>query len=178
MMDYAIEDHASLVVRNVETSVPTRQMQRLTVLFKSPLWRALGRALLPTQMQIHRLKRSAYKAALYHDCSDEIIGLADALLQAEPNWPGFEPLSLSSARFGTVPKAYIECLEDHAVTLDLQRRMQRETPCDKVFSLASSHSPFFSQPETLASTLIQCLDVFLARRECRAIAAVRIRPCA
>jgi len=160
MMDYAIEDPTSLVVQNVQSSTPPQTIRRLVTIFKSPFARALGRALLPSSQQIHRLKRSAYKPALYHDCPDEIVELANTLLESEPNWPGFEPLSLTANGFGSVPKTYIECLEDRAVTLPLQRRMYQETPCDKVFSLASSHSPFFSQPEKLVEALIESLKVF------------------
>src|SRR5262249_42882835 len=148
-------------VQNIQSSTPPQTIRRLVTTFKSPLARALGRTLLPTSQQIHRLKRIAYREALYHDCAPEIVELANTLLEAEPNWAGFEPLSLSEKRFGAVPKVYIECLEDRAVTLPLQRRMQQETPCDKVFSLASSHSPFFSQPEKLVETLMESLKVFL-----------------
>jgi hypothetical protein len=62
-----------------------------------------------------------------------------------------------------VPKIYLECLQDRAVTLQLQRRMQADTPCDRVMALASSHSPFFSQPEKLAAALGECLAYFRAR---------------
>lgn len=160
MMDYALKDEASLVLQNAQTSLSPKIVRQLVSIFKSPLARSLGRMLLPNALQVHRLKRAAYKAALYQDCPDEITELANALLQAEPNWAGFEPLSLTQGRFGAVPKVYIECLQDRAVTLDLQRQMQRETPCNKVFSLASSHSPFFSQPEKLVAVLIESLAVF------------------
>ncbi|HEY4124460.1 MAG TPA: alpha/beta fold hydrolase [Rhizomicrobium sp.] len=160
MMDYAVDDAVSLVLQNAQTATSSKQIRRLVTPMKSPFARWLGRMILPEAMQIHRLKRAAYKAALYHDCPDEITELANALLEAEPNWPGFEPLSLTEARFGKVPKIYIECLEDRAVTLEMQRRMQRETPCNKVFSLSSSHSPFFSQPEKLVAVLLEGLGVF------------------
>ncbi len=160
MMDYAVEDEASLVLQNAQTSLPPKRIRRLVTLLKSPLARKLGQMLLPEAMQVHRLKRAAYQSALYRDCPDEITELANALLEAEPNWSGFEPLSLTAARFGKVPKVYIECLQDRAVTLDMQRRMQRETPCNKVFSLQSSHSPFFSQPEKLVAALLESLAVF------------------
>jgi hypothetical protein len=62
-----------------------------------------------------------------------------------------------------VPKIYLECLQDRAVTLPLQRRMQADTPCDRVMALDSSHSPFFSQPEKLAAALGECLAYFRAR---------------
>ena len=160
MMEYAVDDPDSLVVQNVEAGLSPKMIRLLTRLFRSGLLRAVGAALLPRAMQQHRLKREAYRAALYADCGDEIVELANALLEAEPNWAGFEPLRITPARYGRVPKVYIECLQDRAVTLSLQRRMQRDTPCDRVFSLESSHSPFFSQPERLTGLLIQAVEGF------------------
>ena len=163
MMDYALLDPDSLVVRNIARPLPPALLRRMVRMFKSPLARAIGATLLPRKMQTHRLKREAYREALYHDCGEEIVELANALLEEEPNWAGFEPLSLSAENYGRVPKIYIECLRDRAVTLELQRRMQRDTPCDKIVSLDSSHSPFFSQAGKLAATLGECLEFFRAR---------------
>lgn len=160
MMDYAITDGDSLVVQNVEVALDRRHLPRLIRLFRSAVLRALGRLLLPDKLQIHRLKRQAYREALYHDCPDEITALADALLEPEANWAGFTPLRLSRARWGTVPKVYVECLQDRAVTPALQRRMYRESPCARVFSLDTSHSPFFSAPARLVATLLASLAVF------------------
>lgn len=160
MMDYALWDRQSLVLQNVETPLPPAMLKFLTRLFKSRSMRAIGGALLPHAMQTHRLKRDAYRKALYHDCGDEIVELANALLEAEPNWAGFQNLRLSAKNFGSVPKIYIECLQDRAVTLELQRQMQRDTPCNRVMSLDSSHSPFFSQPEKLVAALGECLADF------------------
>ncbi|CAN7373174.1 alpha/beta fold hydrolase [Pseudoduganella sp. LjRoot289] len=153
MMEYALLDKESLVVRNVIPALSEARAARLIRWFKRPLLRWLVPRLLPGAMQSHRLNRRVYKEALYHDCADEITALAHTLLQSEPNWAGFTPLQLSQARFGSVPKIYIECLQDRAVTIGLQRQMQRETPCDRVYTLDSGHSPFFSQPGGLALIL-------------------------
>jgi hypothetical protein len=113
------------------------------------------------------LRQAAYKQALYHDCPDEITALADALLEPEPNLPGFTPLRLSEARYGRVPKVYIECTQDRAVTLALQRRMQKDSPCDHVFMLEASHSPFFSCPRVLVAQMLECLRIFADARAWR-----------
>lgn len=163
MMEYAIEDRASLVVQNVETRLSRGSMQRLIPLLKNPAWRWLIRTLLPQRLQTHRLRRSVYHEALYNHSTEEVTALANALLEPEPNWPGFTPLQLTAERYGRVPKVYIECLQDRAVTLELQRKMYRESPCDAVYTLDSDHSPFFSHPQQLVHTLIDCLAVFARR---------------
>lgn len=168
MMELAVHDTESLVVQNVETGLDRKYLPFLIRAFRSPFLRRLGSAVLPVRLQTHRLKRTAYREALYHDCPDAIVALANVLLEPEPNWAGFAPLRLSKERYGRVPKVYIECLQDRAVTLPLQRRMHGESPCDRVFSLDTSHSPFFSQPEKLVITLIDALEVFEAAGNMRA----------
>jgi pimeloyl-ACP methyl ester carboxylesterase len=160
MMDYALLDGGSLVARNVETVLPRRLLPALARWLRSPILRWLSARILPAPLQTHRLAPSVYREALYHDCPDEITALAEVLLEAEPNWPGFTPLRLTDARYGRVPRVYMECTLDRAVTLELQRRMIADSPCDRVVSLESSHSPFFSQPAVLVARLIESLDTF------------------
>ena len=164
MMDYALQDTESLVLRNVELALDRKLLAPLSRLFRQEWLARLCARLLPRRFQLHRLARSAYREALYHDCSPEIAELANVLLEAEPNWAGFTRLSLSRERYGRVPKVYIECLQDRAVTLPLQRRMLADTPVDQVYSLDSGHSPFFSQPDSLARLLDDSLGVFAGRR--------------
>src|SRR5262249_12678301 len=109
MMDYAIEDDASLVVQNVEPRFTKRQLRWLLKLTRWRLLRWLCAALLPPNLQTHALLRRAYHEALYHDCAPEITALANTLLEVEPNWAGFTPLQLSAQNYGRVPKVYIEC---------------------------------------------------------------------
>ena len=91
---------------------------------------------------------------MYHDCADEITDLAKVLLSNEPVESAITPLQLSEENFGRVPRFYIECTEDRAVTPFIQRKMHTETPCEKVYSLATSHSPFFSKPKELVNILL------------------------
>jgi pimeloyl-ACP methyl ester carboxylesterase len=61
---------------------------------------------------------------------------------------------LSAARFGAVPRDYIECSADRAISLARQRRMQAVWPVERVRTLAAGHSPFLSAPAALAEALI------------------------
>ena len=72
------------------------------------------------------------------------------LLSHEPVISGITPLQLTEENFGTVPRSYIECTEDRAVTPFIQRKMYTETPCKKVYRMSTSHSPFFSKPVELS----------------------------
>ena len=96
-----------------------------------------------------------FREGLYHDCDDYITELAKVLLSHEPFVTGVTPLQLTEENFGRVPRFYIECTEDRAVTPFIQQKMYTETPCKKVYKLATSHSPFFSRPRELVETLMK-----------------------
>lgn len=102
----------------------------------------------------HTLRPEIYKEGLYHDCDDDITELAKILLSHEPVESGITPLQLTDENFGSVPRVYIECTEDRAVTPFIQRKMYTEMPCEKVYTLATSHSPFFSKPKELVDILL------------------------
>jgi pimeloyl-ACP methyl ester carboxylesterase len=171
MMDYALLDSESLVVQNVTPALPPWMLKWLLRVTRHRALRWILASTLPTLAQRHVLKPEVYREALYHDCGDEITELANVLLEPEPNWPGFTPLRLSESRYGRLPKVYIECTQDRAVTPALQRTMLRDTPCDRVFSMDTSHSPFFSQPGGLVDLLVESLVVFDDMRARRSAAS-------
>ena len=75
-------------------------------------------------------------------------------LVAEPNGPRATPLSLTEARYGSVPRHYVECLHDRTIPIEDQRRMQGLQPCASVTRLDADHSPFLSAPDALADALL------------------------
>jgi pimeloyl-ACP methyl ester carboxylesterase len=89
----------------------------------------------------------------YNGCPAKSIAFARARLRPQAIAPRITPLSLSDDRYGRVPRAYIECTDDQAVSLDMQRRMVANSPCEKVLSLPTGHSPFFAAPGKLADAL-------------------------
>jgi pimeloyl-ACP methyl ester carboxylesterase len=113
------------------------------------------------EMKATTLQTDIYKEGLYHDCEDNITALAKLLLSPEPIESGITPLKLTTKNYGKIPRFYIECTEDRAVTPFIQHKMYTETPCEKVFSMATSHSPFFSQPQALVD--IFCEIAFIEK---------------
>ena len=103
----------------------------------------------------HTLQTVIYKEGLYADCDDDITELARVLLSHEPMESAITPLQLTEENYGRIPRVYIECTEDKAVTPFIQRKMYAETPCEKVYSLPTSHSPFFSRPKELTDILCE-----------------------
>jgi pimeloyl-ACP methyl ester carboxylesterase len=92
------------------------------------------------------------KGLFYNKCNEEDIRYALSLLQKQPLRPFRETVSISHARFGAVPKLYIECLQDKAITIDDQRRMYSRVNCD-VVSIDTDHSPFFSADDKLTEII-------------------------
>ncbi|MCX7864923.1 MAG: hypothetical protein N2423_07820, partial [Novosphingobium sp.] len=60
---------------------------------------------------------------------------------------------LSDARWGTLPRWYVECDEDRTVPIDGQRRLQALFPGTHAITLHADHSPFYSAPQALADAL-------------------------
>ncbi len=90
----------------------------------------------------------------YGDCSEEDISFAKASLVPQPMSPVMEPVHISESNYGRVPRVYIECLQDRIVIPAFQKKLYTSVPCEKVISMNTSHSPFFSAPETLARHLL------------------------
>jgi pimeloyl-ACP methyl ester carboxylesterase len=98
------------------------------------------------------------RAVFYSRCSEEDVAFAVPRLRPQAYAVPRAVLRLTEARFGRVPRAYIECLEDNTVSLELQRAMVARSPCREVVSLATDHSPFFSAPGLLADALIRLAE--------------------
>jgi pimeloyl-ACP methyl ester carboxylesterase len=99
------------------------------------------------------LRPDVVREAFYGGCTEADAAWAMAQLRPEPLKPLVSSPRITAARFGRVPRAYIECTADRAVTHASQRKMQSSLPCDPVFTLESDHSPFISAPGTLAEVL-------------------------
>jgi pimeloyl-ACP methyl ester carboxylesterase len=91
--------------------------------------------------------------AFYGQSSDDEAALARLLLSPEPTAPLTTPLLLSDENFGRVPRVYIECLRDGAISPVLQKQMYTALPRTKVVTLDTDHSPFISRPDELAEYL-------------------------
>jgi hypothetical protein len=89
----------------------------------------------------------------YGQCSPGDVAYALAHVQPQPLRPFGDPVSISEGRFDRVPKMYIECLQDHAILIQDQRRMHARIDCD-VASIDADHAPFFSAEEQLTALLL------------------------
>jgi len=103
--------------------------------------------------------------AFYNGCAPEDQQASAARLVTEPLRPFAEPVRVSAARFGRVPRHYVECLDDRTIPLAAQRAMQAALPCASVTTLGSGHSPFLSMPDALARALLTIAQTIRERSE-------------
>ena len=98
-------------------------------------------------------RKEAAREVFYADCSDEDIAKAKSLMCSQAIAPLRTPMHITEENFGRISRVYIECLQDKAISHSMQKRMYTATPCQKVLSLNTSHSPFFSLPDVLSAHL-------------------------
>ena len=100
-----------------------------------------------------RVRAEALHDAVAHDVPRADFEAGASLLVPEPRGPLASPLEITRAHFGRVPRHYIECTEDRAVPLSLQRGMHGAWIMDGIHGLSCSHAAMLSRPVELASTL-------------------------
>jgi pimeloyl-ACP methyl ester carboxylesterase len=106
--------------------------------------------------------RARIKAAFAADVDDDKWNAITNLLTPDtPIGPLAERVTITPDRWGRIARTYISCTDDRAVPLAAQQRFideaDKHTPGNStdVRELATSHSPFASQPEKLADTLLE-----------------------
>ncbi len=95
----------------------------------------------------------AAREIFYHDCRNDEADAAIAQLVPQPMAPLSEPVITTDAGFGSVPRSYVLCTQDRAITAAMQRRMLERLPCSPVVELTLGHSPFLANPAALAEAL-------------------------
>lgn len=100
------------------------------------------------------VREDALIEAFYGSSPADDVAFARVRLVAEAVAPMTAPVRLTLGRFGKVPRVYIGCRRDRAISPALQRRMLAATPCARVIELDCDHSPFFSAPRALADAII------------------------
>jgi hypothetical protein len=97
-----------------------------------------------------KLKSETVKHLFYRDCSPEDVIFA----QHNLGWQSMSclatPVAVTKSRYGAIPKFYILCTQ--AQDLD-KTFLSTNVHCQKVYTLNSCHSPFFSMPERLVEII-------------------------
>ena len=103
--------------------------------------------------------RAGMRAAFYGDVSDDDFAFIEKTLHCdEPAGVVMEPSQVTRERFGSLARHYIRCHQDCAIVPEGQDFMIAAMDSAMgnttvVHDMQASHSPFLSQPETLAAIL-------------------------
>jgi pimeloyl-ACP methyl ester carboxylesterase len=111
------------------------------------------------ERQMVMVKQEAAKEVFYADCTDEDAAWATRLLVPEPLRTKMKreappQTTLTNTLVDSIPRFYITCLHDKALGPATQKKMYTVSPCQKIYSLLTSHSPFLSAPAQLAACLL------------------------
>jgi pimeloyl-ACP methyl ester carboxylesterase len=105
------------------------------------------------------IRTGAILQALYGDCKAEDVKQIQSLLVPQATAPLSTPVHLTEPNYGRVPRFYVECLRDRAISISIQRQMYAAAGCKQVFTLDCDHSPMYSRPGELARCLAETAQV-------------------
>lgn len=98
------------------------------------------------------VEKDAIANLFYHCSSKTDIDHAKIASCKEAYLPFIGTVSLSE-KYYNIPKLYIQCTLDKAITIEAQKSMCERVPCD-IKVLETDHSPFFSEPEKLVNLIL------------------------
>lgn len=90
----------------------------------------------------------------YNTSGGPAAAAAAARLNTETLQVQAAPMSVSEEKWGSVPRYYVETLQDHALPIAFQREIQEEIGFTGVVTMDTDHSPFLSSPAEFANILV------------------------
>ncbi len=94
--------------------------------------------------------------AFYHDCPEGTAAFALAHLTPQSIAPQDTKITLGDGHRQS-PRSYIRCTNDQTIPPEFQVTMTEDWPNADVYEMATSHSPFFADPEGLAALIDRIL---------------------
>lgn len=108
-----------------------------------------------------KLHADDFRDLMYQESSTEAQEWALSRARPEPVLAGTLPAQLTPGRFGTVRRAYIECVKDLCFDIDFQRKMWAEFSCDPVITInRADHSPFTSALDELVDAIESIMTIW------------------
>lgn len=98
---------------------------------------------------------ATFRETFYNTSSEDKIEWAKPqLLEYQPVSPLAQPVRVTEAKFGSLPRIYIKTMNDKVLTPSAQQKLIDGLACEKVIEIQTDHAPFASAPEELAEALI------------------------
>jgi pimeloyl-ACP methyl ester carboxylesterase len=93
------------------------------------------------------------RAIFYGQCDEEDVRAAITCLRPDPLRPMWARLGIEPNV--VLPRYYVECTRDQAISIDAQRAMCLRAGIQHIISMDTDHSPFLSRSAALAGHLCQ-----------------------
>lgn len=106
-----------------------------------------------------RLIPDSIADTFFNDCPPKTTEQILDQFRPQPIAPVITPVNLSEG-FTALPKTYIHCTHDNAVSSALQLLMASRANINNIQTLESGHEPFISQPENLVRLLLQAANLY------------------
>ncbi|KAJ7949705.1 Methyl esterase [Quillaja saponaria] len=105
-------------------------------------------------------EKEQMKGLYFNQSPAKDVALAMVSMRPFPLGPIMEKLLLSPESYGSGRRFYIQTLDDHALSPDVQEKLVRENPPEGVFKIkGSDHCPFFSKPQSLHKILVEVAQI-------------------
>lgn len=104
-----------------------------------------------------RQSPESIKASSYHDCSSEIADQLVRKHRPEPIRPSMAKVRLGED-FDRLPKVYIQCAQDRALTPAFQQWMAERQKIETIHQLGTGHMPMVDAPGKLAAMLMNIVQ--------------------
>jgi pimeloyl-ACP methyl ester carboxylesterase len=97
----------------------------------------------------------AFRKIFARDCTDEEAQWMISRVPPLPEKTLEAPLRLSESAYGRLPRFYVRCLQDRAISPEFQRWMMESSPVRKAWDLDSGHMPSLTHPRQLAELILE-----------------------
>ncbi|XP_022152536.1 putative methylesterase 12, chloroplastic isoform X2 [Momordica charantia] len=106
------------------------------------------------------LDKEQMKGLYFNQSPVKDVALAMVSMRPIPLGPMMEKLSLSPKNYGSSRRFFIQTLDDRALSPDVQEKLVRENPPERVLKIkGSDHCPFFSKPQSLHKILVEIAQI-------------------
>ncbi|WOL18761.1 hypothetical protein Cni_G27558 [Canna indica] len=96
------------------------------------------------------------KGLYFNQCPHKDIALASVSMKPIPLAPMMEKLSLTPENYGSVRRFFVQTLDDHMLSPDIQEKLVRDNPPHGIYKIkGSDHCPFLSKPQSLHKILLE-----------------------
>ena len=114
-----------------------------------------GNLVLSADYSVASIKEEQKAKIFANDAKGEDQDAIVKSLISEPGIPQGVPVHLTRARFGCVPKFYIETTNDNCISPYLQEQMLSNTQLVKVRKIDAGHASYVTAPEQVAEAILE-----------------------